>query len=120
MQGSRTSVSACPEDSSLPGEQPRYNYIGRTMTSLHNRMSSHVYGRDRNQSNNALPRHEREVHNNEKQTYSSRILSRERTNLPLNLIEGLYIEKQRLGTTMNERNENGRGGLVRLTATRII
>ena len=107
------------KDSNMHGEQPRYNYIGRTMTSLHNRMSSHIYGRDRNQTNNALSRHEKEVHHNEKQSYSSRILTRERTNLPLNLIEGLYIEKQKKGTSLNGKNENGRGTMVRLVATRV-
>ena len=32
-------------------------------------------------------------------------------------LESLYIEKQDQGTTMNNKNENGRGGLVCLTAT---
>ena len=70
-------------------------------------------------SNNALSRHEKEVHSNVNQNYTTRILTRERTNLPLNIIEGLYIEKQKLGTTMNGKNENGRGAMVRLVATRV-
>ena len=39
--------------------------------------------------------------------------------LPLCILEGLYIEKQLNWVTMNDKNENGRGGLVRLTATRV-
>ena len=38
--------------------------------------------------------------------------------LPLTVLEALYIEKQREGTSMNEKNEYGRGALIRLTAER--
>ena len=52
------------------------------------------------------------------QTYTTRILRRERTLLPLTVVEALYIEKQYPETSMNDKNEAGRGGLVRFTARR--
>ena len=60
-----------------------------------------------------------DVHNSEVQTYRTRILTAERKLLPLVVIESLYIEKPFNGKSMNDREENGRGGLVRLTAARI-
>ena len=107
------------KDSNQPGNQPRYNYVGKTATSLHCRMTSHLDGRRRKQGSNALFRHDLEVHAGTEQSYSTRILTRERTNLPLNIIEGLYIEKQKIGTSLNGKNESGRGSIVRLVATRV-
>ena len=40
--------------------------------------------------------------------------------LPLTVMEALYIEKQQEGTSMNEKNEFGRGALIRLTAERSV
>ena len=62
-------------------------------------------------------RHIRDVHNGEVQTYQTRILASEKNLLPLCIMEGLYIEKQNY--TMNDKNEFGRGSLVRMTANRI-
>ena len=53
------------------------------------------------------------------QLYRTRILTSEKNLLPLCISEGIYIEKQNENHRMNERNENGRGGLIRLTANRI-
>ena len=82
-------------------------------------MVNHLKGQKSKNQSNPLHRHDLEIHQGEVQNYTTRILSSERNLLPLSVLEGIYIEKQRMGTTMNERNENGRGGLVRLTATRI-
>ena len=101
-----------------PGKQPRLNYIGMTMTSLHNRMEGHKKGQKYKQSNKPLWRHDKEKHNCQPQEYSFRILSREQKILPLNVLEGLYIEAQIQGTSLNERNERGRGGLVRIKTCR--
>ena len=49
---------------------------------------------------------------------STRIMRKERTLLPLSLTEALFIEKQSPGTTLNAKEERGRGGLVRLRANR--
>ena len=46
------------------------------------------------------------------------IVDRARKLLPLYTTEAMWIERQRDGTSMNERQEGGRGGIVRLTATR--
>ena len=105
-------------ESREPGKQPRYNYIGMTMTSLHNRMEGHKRGQKYKQSGNPLWRHDKEKHNCEPQGYSFKILSREQKILPLNVLEGLYIEAQIQGTSLNDRNERGRGGLVRISANR--
>ena len=64
-------------------------------------------------------RHDSEVQNGLEQKYATRVLTSEKNLLPLCIIEGLYIEKQDNTLSMNERNENGRGGIVRLTACRI-
>ena len=48
-----------------------------------------------------------------------RILAQEQNLLPLCVREGLFIEKQKPGFSMNDRNEAGRGGIIRLTASRI-
>ena len=39
--------------------------------------------------------------------------------LPLCILEGLYIEKEDSTQRLNERNESGRGGLVRMIASRV-
>ena len=57
----------------------------------------------------------RDLHNREVQTYQTRILASEKNLLPLCIMEGLYIEKQNY--TMNDKNEFGRGSLVRMTAS---
>ena len=43
----------------------------------------------------------------------------EKNLLPLSILEGLYIEKQDPTQRLNERNESGRGGLVRMIASRV-
>ena len=83
-------------------------------------MVGHKKGQHYKQPGNPLFRQDRDCHQGEPQKYSFRILSREQKLLPLNIIEGLYIESQQPGTSLNERNENGRGGLVRIQATRAI
>ena len=81
-------------------------------------MLGHLEGQKAKSGSNPLYRHDTEVHNGEPQTYSTRIIRKERTLLPLSLTEALYIEKQSPGTSMNGREEGGRGNIVRLRATR--
>ena len=38
--------------------------------------------------------------------------------LPLSIMEALFIEKQANGTSLNDKNEYGRGKLIRIRATR--
>ena len=68
---------------------------------------------------NPLFRHDEDIHNGMTQSYKTRILATEMNLLPLCILEGLYIEKQDPQLRMNERNESGRGGIIRLVASRI-
>ena len=91
--------------------------IGMTRCSAHYRMELHLKGQKSKDTANPLYRHERDVHKGEVQTYQTRILASEKNLLPLCIMEGLYIEKQNY--TMNDKNEFGRGSLVRMIANRI-
>ena len=106
------------QETRRPGGQGRPNYIGMTMTSIHCRMASHLQGQKSGTKTNPLFRHDRDSHGGQKQKYLARVIAKERGILPLSILEGLYIESQKEGTSMNERNESGRGGLVRLVAAR--
>ena len=53
------------------------------------------------------------------QLYRTRILTSEKNLLPLCISEGIDIKKNK-NYRINERNENGRGGSLRLTANRIL
>ena len=108
-----------PKDNRGPGKQGKLNYIGMTSTSVHCRMQGHLSGQRAKLKSNPLHRHDQESHGGQEQKYTTRILRRERGLLPLSVIEALYIEKQLEGTSLNEKNENGRGGLVRLRAVRM-
>ena len=110
-------LDVCKE-SRTPGGQTRPNYVGMTSTSAHCRMSGHLTGQRSKSTNNPLWRHDRDCHGGDSQKYTMRILSREKSLLPLSILESLYIEKQVKGTSINERNEGGRGGLVRMVAVR--
>ena len=81
-------------------------------------MAGHLKGQKAKNSSVPLHRHDRDHHGGEPQEYLTRILGRERSLLPLNILGALYIEKQSPGTSINSRIEAGRGGLVRLVATR--
>ena len=64
-------------------------------------------------------RHDRDHHGGDHQEYETRILNREKTLLSLAITEGLYIEAQLPETSLNEKNEKGRGGIIRLTCERV-
>ena len=102
-----------------PGGTSKYNYVGMTMCSVHSRMKDHLKSQKAKASHSPMWRHDLEHHDGEHQTYQTRILTRERSIFPLALTEGLYIEKQYPGTSLNDRNERGRGSLVRIRAERV-
>ena len=81
-------------------------------------MQNHLQGQKSKSKSNPLHRHDEEAHNGEVQQYVTRVLTTERNLLPLSVKEGLYIEQQFPGSSFNDRNEQGRGALVRLIATR--
>ena len=95
------------------------HYIGMTACSLHNRMQSHIEGqRTGTSSKNPLVRHDKDKHNGEKQTYSAVTVSKEQNLLPLIMKEAILIESQHFGTSMNGKEERGRGSLIRIQARR--
>ena len=96
-----------------------HNYIGLTRSSLHSRMQSHLAGQRRQQSHNPLFRHDRDHHQGIPQEYETSIVATESKIVKLHCNEALRIEKQDPTYRINERNEGGRGGLVRITASRV-
>ena len=86
--------------------------------SVHCRMRSHLQKQKAKATSNPLWRHDRDRHEEEPQKYTTRVIRRERNLLPLSIMEALYIEKQATGSSLNEKNEYGRGKLVRIRATR--
>ena len=90
-----------------------------TRTSLHNRMLAHLKGQRMKSNSNPLHRHDLEVHQGTVQTYTSTVLATEAKIVRLHCNESLRIEKQNTELSMNKQNENGRGGVLRLTATRV-
>ena len=108
------------KDTREPGNQKGKNYIGMTMTLAHCRMVTHLSDQKSKRNKCPLWRHDRDSHEGERQQYKTRILSKDRSVLPLSILEALYIEKQIPGTSLNERNEFGRGSIVRLSAERAV
>ena len=94
------------------------NYIGMTSCSLHNRLLTHRTGHSRGQPGNALVRHDLEAHAGEKQTYSAVIVQKEQGLLTLMMREALLIEGQQHGSSMNGKQEHGRGNVIRIQAVR--
>ena len=111
------------EDSSRisrdPGTRRTPNYVGMARTSVHWRMKSHLQGQRPKHQANPLYCHDCESHEGQPQSYIARIIKAEKDILPLAVLEALYIERQDPLLRMNERQEQGRGGLVRLIASRI-
>ena len=101
-----------------PGGQARCNYIGMTRTSVHYRMMGHLQGQKARSRKNPLWRHDLGKHQGHPQQYTTRVLQKERNLLPLCISEGLYIERQMRGTNLNDKNEYGRGSLIRIVASR--
>ena len=96
-----------------------HNYVGMTRCSLHSRMMAHLKGQSAMSSKRPLYRHDTKCHGGETQKYNCTILATESKIVRLNCNEALRIEQQNPQYTMNERNEGGRGGIVRLTVTRV-
>ena len=105
------------EESNSNSESP--NYIGLTRASLHARMSSHLDGQRRSLSGNPLHRHDLENHNGQKQVYICKPVASEKKIVRLYMNEALRIEKQDRSASINDKMECGRGGLVRISATRV-
>ena len=89
------------------------------MSSVHARMKDHLRDQKLKLKKSPMFCHDSEAQQGVPQTYTTRILARECSCFPLALTEGLYIESQVYGTSLNERNEQGRGALVRIRAERV-
>ena len=81
-------------------------------------MQSHLQNQKSKSSSSPLWRHDQSKHQGEFQKYTARIVRKERNLLPLCIMEALYIEKQVVGTTLNDKNEYGRGKLIRIRVAR--
>ena len=68
---------------------------------------------------NPLHRHDHDHHNGHKQVYSCKPVASEKKIVRLYMNEALRIEKQDRSASMNDKMECGRGGLVRISATRV-
>ena len=102
-------------------QNPRnvYNYIGMTRSSLHSRMLDHLKGQKGKKNTSPLYRHDRDCHNGEPQKYVTTVDASEKKILKLHCNEALRIEKQDPALRINERQEGGRGLIVRIAASRV-
>ena len=113
----RIECNTCNQTIYIETEVPRY--IGMTRTTLHNRMLGHLKDQKYKCNKSPLHRHDRDSHNGEIQSYTMRKIGSEKKIVRLACLEALEIEKQPENLIMNEKNEQGRGGLVRISALRI-
>ena len=97
-----------------PGGEARPNYVGTTGTSLHARSLLHLKSIKAKDQSNALANHIRLVHGDIPTTFTMRLMSSHRTVLNIFKTEAVFIEKQVVGSSMNQKREGGRGGLVRI------
>ena len=95
------------------------SYLGMSSTSAHCRMVSHKDLQKGKNMRGPLARHDRDKHNGQAMNYTTTVIKKEKKLLNLCITEALYIEKYPDKSNLNERMEMGRGGLVRLQATRI-
>ena len=97
-----------------PGGEARYNYVGMTGTSMHARAKSHAQCISSMNKSNALAKHVHDIHNGTSPGFTMKPMASYRTVLRRYKGEGVLIEKQIVGSSLNGKIEGGRGGLVRL------
>ena len=105
------------ENPTIPGGILSSHYIGMTPTSIHARMLSHLQSHKNKSSNSVMHRHDVTEHNGEIQSYTAYCITTERKLLQLCLREAFLIEGK-CPSLINNRMEQGRGSLIRLTASR--
>ena len=81
-------------------------------------MNSHLMGQKSRKLSNPLWRHDFDCHGGQHQKYSTSIVAKEKKIIKLSCMEAILIEKQPSPLSMNARQEHGRGGIVRISATR--
>ena len=82
-------------------------------------MSSHLKDQRLKKESCPLNRHNVRHHNGERQKYETNIVASEKKILKLSCLEAVHIKKHPDRNLMNEKNERGRGGVVRITATKM-
>ena len=70
-------------------------------------------------SSNPLHRHDCDKHEGNPQSYVTTIVAREKKIVRYCCMEAIQIEKQPTQLSLNARQEGGRGGVVRIAATRV-
>ena len=104
---------------SSDAEKESPNYIGLTRSSIHARMLDHLKGQKSKSMGNPLYRHDLQVHDGITQQYVCTPVVSEKKIVRLHVNEALHIEKQNREASLNDKMECGRGGIVRITATRV-
>ena len=104
---------------SKPGGILSSHYIGMTACSIHSRLKSHREGHERCDGGNPLHKHDLEAHQGIAQKYQAEFIQSDRGLLHLALREALLIEGQDMTISLNDKMEQGRGKIVRLSANRI-
>ena len=82
-------------------------------------MLDHLDGQRRKKSKNPLFRHDRDLHQGSPQPYVTTIKASEQKIVKLHCNKALRMERQDPAIRINERQEGGRGGIVRISAFRI-
>ena len=82
-------------------------------------MSDHLDGQKRKSNSNPLYRHDTAQHGGYPQQYTCVPIASEKKIVRLNINEALHIERQDRVTSINDKMECGRGGLIRISATRV-
>ena len=82
-------------------------------------MLGHLRGQRQKNQSCPLYRHDCDNHHGNPQKYTTEILASERKMVRLKCLEGIMIEREKDDLLMNDRNEQGRGGIIRITARRV-
>ena len=82
-------------------------------------MLGHIRTQRQKKSSCPLYRHDLKSHQGNPQNYITEILASEKKIVRLNCLEAIRIERQPPHLLLNDRMEKGRGGVVRITATRV-
>ena len=106
------------EDIRQPGSVSTHHYIGMTVTTVHNRLLKHAEGHQKKLKGNTLFKHDLEIYGGETQTYTAKVIGTEQKLLDLIMREAIMIEGMNDEVKMNNKNEMGRGSLIRMTAVR--
>ena len=117
LTGDSNRVNHGTNKSNQPGGEHRPNYIGMTGCSMHSRGQAHLKDIASKKKSNALWNHIQTVHGGTIQRFTMRVVSSHMTTLSRYKMEAVTIEHQVKGSSMNQKTEGGRGGLVRIDLT---